>query len=260
MAVVDHGSLGDGLVDVSHLPAVSLGELIATADLQTRRDRKYLLPAATAKAVLDGLRGRALDIDGLRRFRYESIYFDTPGWASYLSAARRRPRRFKVRTRAYLDSGECMLEVKVRDHRGNTVKHRHDYEVAARDQLTVDGAAFVESVDASAPFTADLEPVLTVSYQRSTLLLDEDGSRLTVDQYAAWDRAGMAANLGDLVLLESKTAGRPSSVDRVLWRWGHRPIVISKYCTGIAALEPDLPSNKWHRVLQRHLAPSDLGR
>ena len=33
---------------------------------------------------------------------------------------------------------------------------------------------------------------------------------------------------------------------------GYRPAIVSKYCTGLAALEPDLPSNKWHRVLLTH--------
>lgn len=241
-------------VHIGRLPPVGLAELVGIADLQTRRDRKYLVPPDVAVTVLGDLDARALDIDGLRTFRYESVYFDTAAWDSYLGAARRRPNRFKVRTRTYLDTGACVLEVKVRDRRGNTVKHRLPYDVSARDRLTPDGIAFVADVAASAPFAAGLAPTLVVTYRRSTLLLHDD-SRVTLDRHAHWQRDGTHADLDDLVLVETKTTGRPNGVDRALWAAGHRPVTISKYCTGIAALDRTLPSNKWHRILQRHLLP-----
>jgi len=34
---------------------------------------------------------------------------------------------------------------------------------------------------------------------------------------------------------------------------GHRPLRISKYGVGMAALHPGLPELKWHRVLHRSL-------
>ena len=47
----------------------------------------------------------------------------------------------------------------------------------------------------------------------------------------------------------------PSSTDRLLWRHGHRPVRISKYGTGMAALHADLPAHPWRRVLDRHVTP-----
>lgn len=246
--------LSEELDAIRCLPPIGLADLVDTADLQTRKDRKYLLPTSSAGEALAGLRARALDIGGLRSFRYESIYFDTSEWDSYLHAARRRPRRFKVRTRAYLDSGECMLEVKVRDGRGNTVKHRRPHDIAMRRSLTPGGIAFVRGIEASAPYVDALHPVLTVSYRRSTLALDGADARITIDRDAAWFRAGVPGlTLGDRVLVETKTTGPPCEVDRLLWRRGHRPLSISKFATGLAALETQLPSNRWHRVLQRHI-------
>jgi hypothetical protein len=242
---------------LAQLPPIGLDEVIAIADLQTRRDRKYLLPTESAHAVLEGIDARALDIGGRRRFRYESIYFDTRTWDSYLGAARRRPRRFKVRTRTYLDSHECVLEVKVRDHRGNTVKHRHPYETCSRDRLTADGTVFVGSIDAVAPHAHLLHPVITISYERTTLVLDDGSDRIPVDDAATWsaDDRG-AVTLRGLTLIETKTPGPPSALDRALWRAGHRPVTISKYCTGMALLHGDLPANKWHRVLHRDVVPN----
>ena len=242
---------------ITRFAPIGLDEVIAIADLQTRRDRKYLLPSESALAILDGIGARALEIDGLRRFRYESIYFDTAAWDSYLGAARRRPRRFKVRTRTYLDSGECVLEVKVRDHRGNTVKHRHGYEGCSRDRLTAEGARFVGGVQAVAPHSRHLHPVLTVTYERSTLVLDQGWDRVTIDDGATWSADGEGCvELRGLTLVETKTAGPPSMVDRALWRAGHRPVTISKYCTGMALMHPELPANKWHRVLHRSILPN----
>lgn len=242
---------------LTELRPIGLEEVVSTADLQTRRDRKYLLPADAAEAVLAGIEARALEIDGLRRFRYESVYFDTPGWDSYLGAARRRPRRFKVRTRTYLDSGECVLEVKVRDHRGNTVKHRHPYATRFRDQLTVEGERFVGSIAAVAAHAHLLEPVLTVAYERVTLVLDEGWDRVTVDEAATWSaETGTSVGLRGLTLIETKTSGPACALDRLLWRAGHRPITISKYCTGMALMRRDLPVNKWHRVLNQLVVPN----
>jgi hypothetical protein len=41
-------------------------------------------------------------------------------------------------------------------------------------------------------------------------------------------------------------------LDRWLWQSGVRPVRISKYCTALAAMRPELPANKWHRTLARH--------
>ncbi|WP_257210425.1 polyphosphate polymerase domain-containing protein [Actinomyces ruminis] len=237
----------------------------------TRVDRKYLLPLAEAQAVVDalGMQARALTIDGERRLAYASTYFDTPGLDSYLLAARKRRRRFKVRTRTYLDSGECFLEVKTRGARGTTVKQRIPCTPDDADRLTADGRAFVADclertrvyVPGQAAALADsLVPVIGTSYERTTLHLPQDRARVTVDTDLKWidlgaDAApGREASADGLVIVETKNPATPSPVDRLLWARGHRPAKISKYATGMALLNPQLPANKWHRVLGRELA------
>ena len=58
----------------------------------------------------------------------------------------------------------------------------------------------------------------------------------------------------DRVIVETKSDGSPSPLDRWLWNHGIRPVRISKYCTALAVLPPDLPTKKWHRTLVRHFA------
>ncbi len=241
---------------VARYPAISLDETVLSSALQTRIDRKYVVPPEVLVEVLRRVEAdaSALEIDGQRAFGYRSIYFDTPDLVAYLRAARTRPNRFKVRTRTYLDSGLCALEVKTRDGRGRTVKLRLPYRLADAGTLTGDGYSFVRSrLDLAAPV---FEPVLEVRYERSTLVLA--GSRITIDRdlrvvAMAGERAvGAALTLPDALIVETKTSGRPSAVDVSLWAAGVQPLPLSKYGVGMAGLHPSLPANRWNRVLRRH--------
>ncbi|MCB0996845.1 MAG: hypothetical protein KDB21_17245, partial [Acidimicrobiales bacterium] len=100
-----------------------------------------------------------------------------------------------------------------------------------------------------------LVPTLTTLFRRSTLVFDDASARVTVDAGLRWGGAdGRTLALGDgLLVLETKSAGRASPLDRALWRSGERPLKISKYGTGMAALHPELPANAWHRVLRTHI-------
>jgi hypothetical protein len=92
---------------------IGLAELMVLAELQTRVDRKYFVPGETFRRVIGGLTGelQVLEIDGLRSFGYESVYFDTPQLSTYRAHLQRRRQRFKARTRTYTDSGLTMFEV-----------------------------------------------------------------------------------------------------------------------------------------------------
>lgn len=244
---------------VDQLEPIDLASLNRCARLQTRKDRKYVVPATVLAAVLADLPTEvfALDTDGRRWFGYRSVYFDTEGLDSYRLAATRRPSRFKVRTRTYLDSDLTMAEVKTKSRRGRTVKHRR----------TIDGGlectsravrAFASEFSETAPYAMALEPVLASEYRRATLVFPADGVRITIDAgYRCTDVAGTTTGLEQAFIIETKTAGPPSVVDRLLWRAGHRPEKISKFATGLAALRPELPSNRWHRVLRTHFDSAD---
>ncbi len=121
----------------AHLRTIALEDVLATAELQTRVDRKYVVPLGLLTTALDRVAGqlRVLRIGRARLFRYESVYFDTPGLSAYRQHAHGRRRRVKVRTRTYLDSGECLLEFKSVGARGETLKERYPYRLTARHEL-----------------------------------------------------------------------------------------------------------------------------
>jgi hypothetical protein len=251
------------LADVTaHMRTVSLDQVLAVADLQTRVDRKYVVPVDTVVGVLEEVRDglSVLQISQLRLFRYESVYFDTPDLAAYHQHAHDRRRRVKVRTRTYLDSGECVLEFKSVGGRGETIKDRHPFCLAERRDLTAGARALAHERLGHLIDTAALRQVLTTAYRRATFLDTATGSRATCDVDLRFeDGAGRRFGpLDGLVVVESKTRGSDSPVDQALRRRGARPVSLSKYCVGMAVLDPSLPANRWNRELRRHFGWSPL--
>ncbi|MDX1690932.1 MAG: polyphosphate polymerase domain-containing protein [Acidimicrobiia bacterium] len=240
--------------DLHHFQPVDLAELDVTAALRTRKDRKYLVPLGRLDRIVEGFDPgavRVLEIEGRRDFGYESIYFDTPDLACFRATAYRRRRRFKVRTRRYTDRGDTFLEAKVRHRKRLTVKHR--LPIADHGRLRPGGRDFLRSIDGVGSAADDLRPVLTTAYRRATVLAAAETARLTIDVGLAWRLpAGPAIQLSGVAVVETKSIGPPTSLDRLLWALGHRPTRISKYATGLAAFDHDLPANTWHRVLRDH--------
>lgn len=244
------------------LAPISLTEIAEDAALLTRTDRKYLVDPATLAEIVVGVDDavRVLDIDGERCFAYRSTYFDTPDLRSHRDAARRRPLRFKVRTRTYAATGSCWLEVKLQDRRGQTVKERIEHDVAGEATLTALARDFLGTFPHVREHVDALRPTLCTRYRRATLLCTQ---RVTVDlglQFVGLDGTASigSGGLGRLAIVETKSLTRqPGPFDRALWARGVRPQAISKYCVGMAAADPALPANKWHRLLQRHVRVED---
>ena len=282
-------------LSTKHLASTTLADLNSAAGLLTRVDRKYLVPLESAQDLVDGLAPHAqvLTIDERRCFSYTSPYFDTPGLEAFMLTARKRRRRFKVRTRTYLDTGLCFLEVKTRGARGTTVKRRMGYHPDDASRLTGPGRAFVAaclvSTGATGPaaareVAAALRPVLATTYERTTLHLPDAEARATIDTALTWRRLtpgartrtpavtvgapqalrpghlaaaindGEPVAVADVAVVETKNPATPSPADRALWDAGHRPTRISKYATGMVLLHPELPANRWYRTLTHELA------
>jgi len=244
---------------------VRLDELVAEAALLSRVDRKYVLPVEDAAAFVAALdpATRVLDLDGLRDPVYETVYFDTPDLLSYRLAAHSRRRRFKIRTRTYVETGGAYLEVKTRGARSLTVKERVDYDPEDRERLTEDGRLAagdaLDAIGVGGARAEELTPTLTTRYRRTTLVPPGEGIRATLDTELRWRQAdGAALSTPGLAILETKSPAGVSAIDRALWRRGHRPVGISKYGTGLAAMHPELPSNKWARVIRRHFRTGGL--
>ena len=259
---IDSGGTALMAGPVARLVAIGLDELVERAELLTRVDRKYVVPLEDVATLVRMLPpgAQVLEMGTRRLFEYESVYFDTSDLLAYHLAARRRRRRFKVRTRTYVDSALCWVEVKTRGPRGTTVKERVPHRLDERASL--DGALpFVTGTLATRGITGaeslELDPVLVTRYHRATILLPDSDSRLTIDVDLTWHDGRRPLEMRGLAVVETKTGSTASAADRLLWSAGHRPLRISKYATGLAALQPELPASRWRRTLRRHLLPQD---
>ena len=241
---------------------IGLDELLELAELQTRVDRKYFVPAEVFRRVIGRLSGelRVLDIDGKRTFGYESVYFDTPDLTTYKAHVQRRRQRFKARTRTYTDSGLCMFEVKLAGARGETVKERVPHPERYRAELTEGALDHLRSTLCRAyhqDLPAGMAPTLVTTYRRTTFVTRSGDARLTCDVgLKAQDLQHEVSDTGTHVLVESKAGGQGgSAADRILRELGVRPASVSKYAVAVAALHPELPSNPWHQTLRRYFTP-----
>lgn len=267
LTAVESGAVLDDRI--ARLAPIDLDGLVERAGLQTRVDRKYVLRLSQLLAALDrcGNELLALDIEGRRRFGYHSMYFDTADLTSFRDHRQGRRRRSKVRTRLYVDSGQCMLEVKAPDTRGRTVKYRYPYSAQDANVLTATGLDFVRGALPAQTDVAALVPVLAIDYRRITLLDPVHATRMTIDlglSFAAIEpaaaRPGADGTDGrraicpsDVAIVETKSSSGAGPADRALWALGVRPVSMSKYCVGIALTHPALAANRWHRVITRQL-------
>lgn len=246
---------------VTGLTPVSLPDLVARAGLQSRVDTKFIVYPAVVDHLVSTLATelQVLEIDGLRQFRYDSTYFDTEGRRTYRDHVQGRRRRFKARTRHYVDSDVCMFEVKLEGTAGSTEKLRTTHPVSLSGTLTPQARAHLDAVleEAGIRPAVGLVPALRTAYRRTTLTHAERAVRLTVDAGLTWSSGrGTARALDDRVLLEVKTATERDPVLRALLRMGVRPVSVSKYCAGVALLHPEVPRHPWAAVLREHFAPA----
>jgi len=111
---------------ISSFESISL-EKMDEVKLLNRMDAKFAFRAEKLPGILAQLSSSyfILEIDQLRLQRYETLYFDTPGHTLYLNHHNKRLHRFKVRSRKYVDSGLCYFEIKFKNNKRRTIKHRN---------------------------------------------------------------------------------------------------------------------------------------
>jgi hypothetical protein len=232
------------VIDLGTRERVGLAEVLDQAAALHRVDRKYLVDRATAAALLDALPAsyRVLEVGGRVSTGYRSTYFDTPDLATARAHVQKRRRRWKARSRLYVEDGLCRVEVKTKDGRGGTVK-----TVADADRYGVLDTGFVRSTLRAHGIDDDLSalgPTMEVRYRRTTLADTGAHERVTLDHAV---RCALGADQvwldDDCVLVETKSGPRLSPADRVLHGLGARPRSFSKYVSAATLLRDDLPDN-----------------
>lgn len=219
--------------------------------LQNRVDTKYVFADSFLPELLRGLAHsyRVLEVQGVRRTDYASLYFDTPASDCFRDHHRGKAGRYKFRMRSYASSGLTFFEVKHKTNRGRTVKRR-----VPIDQIT---PAMTEGCHTLARECVGrglrLNPQLWTRFSRLTLVGLQAPERVTIDTGLRFDDEHRQAELGGVVVAEVKQErdSRNAQVRQSLRRAGIRPLRVSKYCLGATLLRPGLKSNLFRAKLKR---------
>lgn len=243
--------------ELKTLRPLSLGEINARAALVTRTCRKYLVPIDAVSELFSGSERRfgSLSIDGRNSLQYSSTYFDTPDLRTFRDHRQGRRLRFKVRVRTYVDTGTSMFEVKLKESRGITDKVRVPHEGLA-ERLSPRSRVFLEDTLGAYGMRVPeaLAPSATIDYRRTTVVALSGEERITVDTDLVGRRGERRVRTRpDTALLEVKTRGGLTTTERRLHEYGFREVRFSKYGAVLAALEPRLSGNRWHRTAAAYL-------
>ncbi|MER6626289.1 VTC domain-containing protein, partial [Streptomyces sp. NPDC000931] len=95
-----------------------------------------------------------------------------------------------------------------------------------------------------------LRPSAVTDYRRTTVVALSGEERVTIDHDLVGYRGDWEVRMRpNVVLLEVKTRGGLTTTERRLHALGVREARFSKYAAALAALEPDLRGNRWHRAM-----------
>ena len=228
---------------VSALAPISLGEMDGIK-LMNRIDSKYLTDEQTLLKILEDAAEagyRALSIDGKQITRYNSVYYDTPALGMYYDHRNKHLVRQKVRTRAYMDSGQAFLEIKRKNNKGRTNKKRTEIPVEELMGFSADDNAVAYLAKHSWYTVADISPVLATKFRRITLVNPAMTERLTIDTTLVFEnyRTGCNTSLKDAVIIELKQDGRAASqMKGILLSRRVKPTRVSKYCVAVTLTDP----------------------
>lgn len=240
---------------VESFTPITLEETIDRASLQCRVDTKYLTDPVAVVNLLAELAGsfQVLQIQDRRAFRYRSEYLDSPGRDAYRAHLQGRRRRYKCRVRHYVDSGESQMEVKLTGARGETTKLRAPY---GPDQSVGDCADFLATCVADAyglRIDRRLRPVLSVGYQRITLVSKTSPERVTLDNGLRF--LDVATQRGRYLseahwIVETKTARGQGLANARLRAMHVQPVSLSKYVLGVALTNPEARASAYAGLIR----------
>jgi hypothetical protein len=237
------------LETLSRFRPISLKET-GSIKLMDRTDVKYQcrlnqLPHILEKALPDF---RVLENKESRLPQYKTVYLDTKDHRMYLDHHNGKLNRYKIRIRNYINSNEFFLEIKTKNNHEKTEKKRIPI-TPERDFHQDEYSRFIFEHSPFDPET--LEPVLSTSFNRMTLVHLQNHERVTIDVFPSWSDGRRMAKLSNLVIIEVKSAHAATSTGfgYLLREERVQPYRISKYCTGMVLLYPELKHNRFKAKL-----------
>lgn len=224
--------------------------------LMNRIDTKYVISDEEVITLLGeaAKRGYRVQTIGDRRAaRYDTLYFDTAERAMYIAHHNRHLKRQKIRTRQYVESGICFLEIKNKSNRGRTHKHRVEIDHSDMFDFSGDLRAMAHFDENSWHDISTLSPALSTRFVRVTLVNAESTERVTIDSNLCYEdlRSGRSGEIGGMAIVEIKQEGNCDSMAKqILGHMRIAPMKISKYCLGTSLTVEGIKRNRMKEKLR----------
>lgn len=235
----------------TRLEPISL-EQMASVALLNRVETKFVFHERQLDAILESLAGsyRVMEVNGNRLNHYRTLYFDTDDFSLFQRQHAGGRNRYKVRSRAYLDSDLSFLEVK-RKVKGNRTEKSRMKTAGFVDRLYPEVDGFLT---ANLPRQVGrLKPKLWNDYTRITLVAINQTERVTLDIDLKFQAGERTVVLPGIVIAEVKKIGRDldSEYIRLMKARTIRSTGFSKYCIGVSMLYPEIKHNRFKPKLRR---------
>lgn len=229
---------------IQNFESISLDDL-ESSTLMDRTECKFVLTVPVFLAVLTEIQSAyfILEVSGKRILKYENLYYDTDDLKLYHQHHHGKLNRHKVRQRRYIDSQTNYIEIKHKTNKGRTIKTRV-LEKSSLDELSAAGTAFISKVlpdDA-----ANLKPVIKINYRRITLINKHQEERLSFDLDCEYEGGNTKNNFERFVIAELKQHQTTSTgFTTLIKKLNLKQKSFSKYCYGMARLNPTLKQNNF---------------
>ena len=219
--------------------------------LLNRVDQKFIFRYEELESMLKEVLNdyNILAIDDKRLFQYNTLYFDTTAYTSYIDHHNGKPNRYKIRYRKYQDSGDVFFEIKKKIKGLRTDKHR----VPTENIPQALGNAEKELLSECVKDGLQLVPTMWVNYKRLTLMSRETEERVTIDLNLHLKKETEEVSLEGLVIVEVKQAkaSRNSPFLECLREKQIRETRISKYTIAVALLNHEIKRNAFGSKLRK---------
>lgn len=219
---------------------ITLAGLQAKSELMEREESKYLLHIHQLPWILANLQDEydILEINNIRQFTYENVYFDTDDYFFYHQHLNQYKSRTKIRTRKYVDNHLDFVEYKQKIDK-----------VIKKERITIGEEEFWHTSPETIAFLEScfnkyynkekkfkLSPALRNQYKRITLCHKTQKERVTIDMQIAYSEAESKENsltLNHLVIIECKHAEKKPSFEAIMKEKNIPQVSLcSKYCLG----------------------------
>lgn len=233
---------------------LSLTDLQNKAPLLEREDKKFVLALKQINSVLEECleEYQILKIDTDLFFEYKTAYYDTKDLQLYQNHHSGKGNRNKIRERLYVNSGLKFVEIKNKNNKGKTIKHRLETDTILH---TKDFVAIHTGLSIS-----DLEKTLSIEYSRITLLHKKNLEKVTLDYNLIFSNDVVTVKYDNIVIAEVKTEKTTTiKFCSIMKKYAVREGSLSKYCLGLVSLNNKIKHNNFKYKYSKTLKINNNG-